>query len=196
MAENQNPVFTDESLGGDGTVESPLHVLGGAGVSEITSVDDSIEITDPTGPTTDLSVNAPTTNVGTNDNIPIVVVDTSVSPNKLKLMPGWAWAQNGTGGFTLGAFPFNGAGPLMLLENQSNGFILQCGSGAGGGTGAGTWTLTQAGDMRAAGRINFSNGTTNTIPTFANNAAAVLGGLNPGDVYKTGGDPDLLAVVS
>jgi hypothetical protein len=30
---------------------------------------------------------------------------------------------------------------------------------------------------------------------FANNAAAVAGGLSPGDVYHVGGDPSYLAIV-
>lgn len=30
---------------------------------------------------------------------------------------------------------------------------------------------------------------------FANNAAAIAGGLSPGQFYRVGGDPDLVAVV-
>jgi hypothetical protein len=33
------------------------------------------------------------------------------------------------------------------------------------------------------------------LPAFANNAAALLGGLVAGQPYRTGGDPDLVAVV-
>jgi len=33
------------------------------------------------------------------------------------------------------------------------------------------------------------------LAVFANNAAAIAGGLTPGDFYRTGGDPDLVAVV-
>lgn len=33
------------------------------------------------------------------------------------------------------------------------------------------------------------------LPVFANNAAAKAGKLNPGDYYRTGGDPDILCVV-
>jgi len=33
------------------------------------------------------------------------------------------------------------------------------------------------------------------IPVFANNAAAIAGGLVPGNVYRSGGDPDVLSVV-
>lgn len=32
-------------------------------------------------------------------------------------------------------------------------------------------------------------------PVYANNAAALAGGLTAGDRYRTGGDPDLLCVV-
>ena len=34
-----------------------------------------------------------------------------------------------------------------------------------------------------------------SLPTYANNAAAVTGGLTAGTMYKTGGDPDVIAVV-
>lgn len=32
-------------------------------------------------------------------------------------------------------------------------------------------------------------------PVYANNAAAVAGGLGVGEVYRTGGNPDLLCIV-
>jgi hypothetical protein len=34
-----------------------------------------------------------------------------------------------------------------------------------------------------------------TLPVYANNAAALAGGLNTNDLYRTGGDPDVVAVV-
>ncbi len=33
------------------------------------------------------------------------------------------------------------------------------------------------------------------LPAYANNAAAIAGGLAAGMLYRTGGDPDLVAVV-
>lgn len=33
------------------------------------------------------------------------------------------------------------------------------------------------------------------LPAYANNTAAVAGGLAAGDFYRTGGDPDLVCVV-
>lgn len=33
------------------------------------------------------------------------------------------------------------------------------------------------------------------LPAYANNTAAKAGGLKVGDVYRTGGDPDLICVV-
>jgi hypothetical protein len=33
------------------------------------------------------------------------------------------------------------------------------------------------------------------LPIFANNAAAITGGLVAGNLYRTGGDPDIVAVV-
>lgn len=34
-----------------------------------------------------------------------------------------------------------------------------------------------------------------SIPPFANNAAAIAGGLASGNLYRTGADPDILAIV-
>jgi hypothetical protein len=34
-----------------------------------------------------------------------------------------------------------------------------------------------------------------SLPVYANNAAAAAGGLSVGSFYRTGGDPDLVAVV-
>jgi hypothetical protein len=33
------------------------------------------------------------------------------------------------------------------------------------------------------------------LPVYANNSAAVNGGLKAGEAYRTGGDPDLVCVV-
>lgn len=197
MPENQNPVFTDESLSGDGTEENPLSVAASGSITEIESTDDSIEVTDGTGPVVDLSVNGPAVDATLGDNCVLVVVDNSVSPPKLRRMVGWNWAGNGTGYNALVVVPFAGGGGVAIFENQSGGIIFQCGAGAGAGTGAGTWTLSQNGDMRLAGtHINFSDGAgTVTLQIFANNAAALLGGLNVGDLYRTGADPDVVCIV-
>lgn len=34
-----------------------------------------------------------------------------------------------------------------------------------------------------------------SLPAYANNAAAIAGGLSAGDFYRTGGDPDTVCVV-
>lgn len=34
-----------------------------------------------------------------------------------------------------------------------------------------------------------------TLPAYANNAAAIAGGLVAGNLYRTGGDPDTVCVV-
>jgi len=34
-----------------------------------------------------------------------------------------------------------------------------------------------------------------SLPAYANNAAAIAGGLKVGDFYRTGGDPDVVCVV-
>ena len=36
---------------------------------------------------------------------------------------------------------------------------------------------------------------TTTIPVYANNAAAIAGGLAAGDFYRTGADPDPVCIV-
>lgn len=36
---------------------------------------------------------------------------------------------------------------------------------------------------------------TRELPVYANNAAAIAGGLSVGDFYRTGGDPDAVCVV-
>lgn len=188
MAENQNPVFTDNStILGDGTEENPLaSASAGGGITEITSVDDSIEITDPTGPTTDLSVNAPTAVAdGT------LVVSDFGSPGKLKLPSAqYQILNNGAGGARIQAVQ-NTGGELMLLENTSGGPILNLGAGAGGGSGSGTFVVSQNGSMRSSGpNINFS-----ALQIFADNAAAIAGGLNQWDLYRTGADPDFVCIV-
>jgi hypothetical protein len=59
MPTNQNPVFTDnDTILGDGTVENPLTAATSGGISGITSIDGSVEITNPTGPVVDLSVSS------------------------------------------------------------------------------------------------------------------------------------------
>jgi len=59
--------------------------------------------------------------------------------------------------------------------------------GAGSTLTGGTLTST---NINNSGNANFSG-----LPIFANNAAAVAGGLAVGDLYRTNGDPDLIAVV-
>ena len=51
------------------------------------------------------------------------------------------------------------------------------------------------GDAAFQGKAIFNGGMRVKFPVYPNNAAAILGGLEPEDVYRTGADPDLLAVV-
>ena len=53
---------------------------------------------------------------------------------------------------------------------------------------SGTTILTLAGDGKI--KIVLAG-----IPAYANNAAAVAGGLAAGTLYRTGGDPDLICIV-
>lgn len=50
--------------------------------------------------------------------------------------------------------------------------------------------LTVNGKLKVTVNLNI-----NGLPIYANNAAAIAGGLIAGDLYRTGGDPDLLCVV-
>jgi hypothetical protein len=51
-------------------------------------------------------------------------------------------------------------------------------------------SLTASGDVYVAGNI-----TASVVPAYANNAAAIAGGLVAGQFYRTGGDPDALSIV-
>lgn len=44
-------------------------------------------------------------------------------------------------------------------------------------------------------RINDLIDKTTTLPVYANNAAAIAGGLAAGDFYRTGADPDPVCIV-
>lgn len=53
-----------------------------------------------------------------------------------------------------------------------------------------TNTVTINDNLTVVGVVELSS-----IPVFANNAAAITGGLTAGMLYRTGGDPDLLCIV-
>jgi hypothetical protein len=55
--------------------------------------------------------------------------------------------------------------------------------------------LDANGQLTRAWQVWLTSLTTSTLPVFANNAAAKAGGLSAGDTYRTGTDPDLVAVV-
>lgn len=63
-----------------------------------------------------------------------------------------------------------------------------------------TWSPTQHRDLlffwqELVRVINNNAVAINALPVYANNAAAVAAGLAVGRLYRTGGDPDLVAVV-
>lgn len=191
MPSNQNPVFTNDSLTGDGTEDNPLAVAGpGGGITEVESSDDSVTVSNGTGPTVDLSV-APT---GFNEG-QIGIWDGTkwnLSPN-----PGgqvWEIVNNGDGATRIQGVGSSGGGELMLLENTNGsgvGVILNLGAGAGSGGTGGAFLVRQNGNLTAKGpNINFAG-----LQVFANNADAIAGGLNQWDLYRTGSDPDVICIV-
>ena len=52
-----------------------------------------------------------------------------------------------------------------------------------------------AGSLFVAGNADFGALRCQNLPIYANNAAAVAGGLRPGQFYRTGADPDPVCVV-
>lgn len=68
-------------------------------------------------------------------------------------------------------------------------FTIQCTAGEGY---LDTFSLKQitGGDLQVCGKVKLPN-----LATYANNAAALAGGLTAGDLYRTNGDPDTVCVV-
>jgi hypothetical protein len=86
---------------------------------------------------------------------------------------------------------------LGLLINAASGFVLK--AIAAGETGLvvadGHLNLTSNSNQInffAATKFNFNIA---AVPVFANNAAALAGGLVAGDVYRTGANPDPVCIV-
>lgn len=155
-----------------------------AAVTDVTSTDGSVAVSNPTGPTTDLSVNGPT--VAADGTIVVVGSDSKlhIPSNQYSIL------QNGSGGARIQAVQ-NTGGEMMLLENVTagNGVILNLGAGAGGGATSGAFLVFQDGSVVAKGKITY------TLPAFVNNAAAISGGLTTGMLYRTGADPDVVCIV-
>jgi len=68
----------------------------------------------------------------------------------------------------------------LVRFNGADGKVLQ-NSGA---------TLDDSDNLTVPGTLSVAS-----LPAYANNAAAVAGGLSAGNFYRTGGDPDLVCVV-
>ena len=124
MPSNQNPVYVDNStILGDGTVEDPLHGGSSGSIAEITSDDASIDVTNPTGPTVDLSIATPPSIAGQSAVYLLVATNPSGPPNLVKSSI-WALEDNGSGGTALVAREAAGASALTNFQNSSGGFYL------------------------------------------------------------------------
>ena len=121
---------------------------------------------------------------------------------------GDAQFNNGAGGFAaaqelFAGFTFSIAGGNLIIAAPAGKFIsIIAGNGGGGividGSGAGDPVHIcrdfNSGDVILGNSVNLLQILAG-VPVFANNAAAIGGGLAVGNVYRTGADPDFLAIV-
>lgn len=105
--------------------------------------------------------------------------------------------QNGDNIFSFagGNLTITAAGFISLLAKDGGGIVIN-----GNGQAVALQREFGMGDTNlgnTANKVNMKAQTLNlaNVQTFANNAAAVAGGLVAGDVYKNGADPDLLCIV-
>ncbi|HEX3070257.1 MAG TPA: hypothetical protein VHX14_16950, partial [Thermoanaerobaculia bacterium] len=107
-----------------------------------------------------------------------------------------------TAGMLLNHTTANNQSAINFRENGTDKFIMGTGVYSGDTTNFDIGT-NAASIVRIQSGGNVGIGTTSPtsklhvvgLPAFANNAAAVAGGLTAGAFYRTGGDPDLVCVV-
>jgi hypothetical protein len=162
MPENQNPVFCDESLAGDGTAENPLGVEGGP-VNPGGSAGD-VQLNDGAGKFTSanlFSSGAAQVSVDASGNILIQTTQNLT----LLISPGGELSING---------------PNTAINNDFSAFSNSTfiGNNNGGLTTISSLTVLM-----------------DALQTFANNAAAVTGGLQVNQLYRDGADPEHVCIV-
>lgn len=94
----------------------------------------------------------------------------------------------------------NGATVGTNLNGVGTGGVVNFNADAGSGTGGvqfynGGATPSVVAKVDGSGKGFFNLARVSSLPTYANNAAAVTGGLSAGDLYRTGADPDPVCVV-
>lgn len=104
-----------------------------------------------------------------------------------------AYSPAGIGALTFGAHltggPYNGTAPATIATDatSANTASTIVARDASGNFSAGSIT----GATLVAGVLQLST----LPPVYANNAAAIAGGLTAGGIYRSGADPDVLAIV-
>lgn len=160
MPSNQNPVYTDDTLKGDGTVEDPLSVAGGGGSA-------------PAGADGDFQFKLDATHFGNSNDI---------------FPGGTATLDPGSGTITIAS-----AGSIFISSSSEN--LILAGSSLGINSGFANFNTTIGFNGTGSTLLQGSNIQAPNLPVFANNAAALLGGLIVGSLYRTGADPDPICVV-
>lgn len=171
-----------QSRGGTGTATSPAQgaiLFGGSG-SAYASDDAHLHWDDAQGRFS-IGINNPTN--------AFAAVDLNSGILARLMWSGAAFENNGAGFLQFGA---NNGGTNFVLGR----IISELTDGTAGAQKADiVFQVIDAGSFREAIRIGNHRLNFSTIPVYANNAAAISGGLVAGDVYRTNGDPDPLCIV-
>lgn len=196
MPNNQNPVFTDNTtITGDGTEENPLVAVGGGGdgVTSLNSETGDIDLI-----SSDASVGIDASTPGQID-LTVAgggggVTDVTGTANQIT-SSGGATPQIGLASNCIAPGALAATQDFTAHRNAviAAGFFLKFANCFLQDNGAGFLSPFDTGGSLAGMILAFLRIT--TLQVFANNAAALGGGLVAGDLYRTGADPDVVCVV-